>query len=129
MSVTKHGGRTVKNIPVNLQGHKLMVTEAPTLKMWENDNGVQEVVTDRQGVQQFVVSLFAKRRAQPGEFAGKGEEIKVTLTADPGEGFEEGAYVQLVDATVSYWERNGRSGLSFRAHGMTPVGAQAPVAA
>ena len=119
----------LKNIPANMQGYKLMVTEAPTLKMRENDNGVQEVVTDRQGVQQFIVSLFAKRKAQPGEFAGKGEEIKVTLTADPGEGFEEGAYVQLIDATVSYWERNGRSGLSFRANGMTPLGANASAAA
>ncbi|SFS94590.1 hypothetical protein [Saccharopolyspora flava] len=119
----------MRNIPVNLQGHKLMITEAPTLKMFENDHGVQEVVTDRQGVQQFVVSLFAKRKAQPGEYAGKGEEIKVTLTADPGEGFEEGTYVELIDATVSYWERNGRSGLSFRANGMTPLGATVSAAA
>ncbi|MEY8040562.1 hypothetical protein AB8O55_14245 [Saccharopolyspora cebuensis] len=83
-------------------------------------------MTDRQGVHQFVVSLFAKRRVQPGEFAGKGDEIKVTLTADPGEGFEEGTYVELVNATVSHWEtQNGdryRSGLSFRADGLTPLG-------
>ncbi|WP_246110343.1 hypothetical protein [Saccharopolyspora dendranthemae] len=106
-----------------------MVTEAPALKMFENDKGVQEVATDRNGVQQFIVSLFAKRKAQPGEFAGKGEEIKVTLTADPGEDFEEGTYIELIDATVSYWERNGRSGLSFRANGMTPLGAKASAAA
>ncbi|QIZ36475.1 hypothetical protein [Saccharopolyspora sp. ASAGF58] len=116
----------LKNIPVNMQGYKLMITEAPTVKMRENDNGVAEAVTDRQGVQQFVVSLFAKKRPQPGEFAEKGEEIKVTLTVDPGEGFEEGTYVQLVDATTSPWqtERNGRysSGISFKAHGLTPLG-------
>ncbi|SDY71998.1 hypothetical protein SAMN05216215_103367 [Saccharopolyspora shandongensis] len=116
---------TLKNIPANMNGYKLMITEAPAMKMRENENGVAEPVTDRQGVNQFVVSLFAKRRPGPGEFAEKGEEIKVTLTADPGEGFEEGTYVQLVDATMSHWqnERNGRfsSGISFRANGLTPA--------
>ncbi|MCX2734453.1 hypothetical protein OOZ19_29765 [Saccharopolyspora sp. NFXS83] len=115
----------MRNIPVNLQGYKLMVTESPALKMRENDNGVEEVVTDRSGVQHFVVSLFAKKRPMEGQFAEKGEEIKVTLTADPGEGFEEGTYVQLIDATVSPWqtERNGRyaSGLAYRAAGVTPL--------
>ncbi|MBB5153022.1 hypothetical protein [Saccharopolyspora phatthalungensis] len=116
----------LKNIPANMQGYKLMITEAPAMKMRENeDTGQVEPVTDRQGVQQFVVSLFAKRKAQPGEYAEKGEEIKVTLTADPGEGFEEGTYVQLVDATVSPWqtERKGRysSGISFKANGLTPA--------
>ncbi|GGJ01585.1 hypothetical protein GCM10011581_43480 [Saccharopolyspora subtropica] len=116
----------LKNIPVNMQGYKLMITEAPTLKMRENDNGEMVPVTDRQGAQQFVVSLFAKRKPQPGGFAEKGEEIKVTLTADPGPGFEEGTYVQLVDATASHWERRDgdrfMSGLSFKADGLTPLG-------
>ena len=112
----------LRNIPVNLQGYKLMITEVPQEKTREKD-GVQEFVKNHEGVQQFVVSLFAKRRVQPGEYAGKGAEIKVTLTADPGEGFEEGVYVQLVDATVSHWENNGRSGLSFKANGLTPANA------
>jgi hypothetical protein len=115
----------LKNIPANMQGYKLMITEAPQAKMRENEDGVPEIVTDRQGVQQFVVSLFAKRKTEPGQYAEKGEEIKVTLTADPGEGFEEGSYVQLIDATMSHWqnERNGRfsSGISFRANGLTPA--------
>ncbi|MCI2416310.1 hypothetical protein MOQ72_02650 [Saccharopolyspora sp. K220] len=115
----------LKNIPANMQGYKLLITEAPQPKVRENENGVQEVVTDRQGAQQFVVSLFAKRKTEPGQYAEKGEEIKVTLTADPGDGFEEGTYVQLIDATMSHWqnERNGRysSGISFRAHGLTPA--------
>ncbi|MFC7342117.1 hypothetical protein [Saccharopolyspora griseoalba] len=119
----------LRNIPANMQGYKLMVTEPPQPKMRENDNGMQEIATDRNGVQQFVVSLFAKRKAQPGEFAGKGEEIRVTLTADPGDGFEEGTYVQLIDATVSHWENNGRSGLSFKANGLTPAGADLSAAA
>ncbi|TDD06648.1 hypothetical protein E1181_11620 [Saccharopolyspora terrae] len=118
----------LRNIPVNLQGYKLMITEAPQEKTREKD-GVQEFVKNHEGVQQFVVSLFAKRRVQPGEYAGKGAEIKVTLTADPGEGFEEGVYVQLIDATVSHWENDNGSGLSFRANGMVPANAQIPAAA
>jgi hypothetical protein len=119
-------GEMLRNIPVNMQGYKLLVTEAPQLKLRENDSGVQEPVTDRRtGAQKFTVSLFAKRTAQPGEYAEKGEEIKVTLTADPGEGFEEGTYVQLVDATLSPYqnERNGRvfSGIAFQAAGLTPA--------
>jgi hypothetical protein len=112
----------MRDIPVNLSGYRLMVTEAPAMKMRER-NGATEPVTDRQGVAQFVVSLFAKRRPGPDGFAGKGEEIRVTLTADPGEGFEEGAYVELIDPRVSPFSlttEDGRtiSGLSFRAAGL-----------
>jgi len=113
----------LKNIPVNLQGYKLMVTEAPTIKMYEDEETreMKPVVDRVTGATQFVVSLFAKKRPQEGQYAEKGEEIKVTLTADPGEGFEEGTYVQLIDATTSLWERNGRAGLSFKANGLTPA--------
>ncbi|MGW1676620.1 hypothetical protein, partial [Saccharopolyspora sp. NPDC002376] len=85
----------LKNIPVNMQGYKLMITEAPAIKMKEDeDTGEMKPITDRAtGANQFVVSLFAKKRPQEGQFAEKGEEIKVTLTVDPGEGFEEGTYV------------------------------------
>lgn len=116
----------MRNIPANLGGYKLMVTEEPTTKTRETDDGRTEIVTDFHGVQQFVVQLFAKQRTEPGQRAPKGEEIKVTLTADPGESFEEGTYVELIDARVSHWEnnRNGRysSGLSFKAGGMKPLG-------
>lgn len=115
----------MRNIPVNLNGFKLMVTEEPTMKTRETEDGKTEIVTDYLGTTQFQVSLFAKARPAEGQRAPKGEEIKVTLTADPGEGFAEGAYVQLVDATVSHWEisQNGRtsSGLAFRAAGLTPA--------
>ncbi|MCA1195335.1 hypothetical protein [Saccharopolyspora sp. 6V] len=116
----------LKNIPANMQGYKLMITEAPVMKTrTDKDTGEIRPVTDRQGVQQFVVSLFAKKRPVEGQFAEKGEEIKVTLTADPGEGFEEGTYVQLIDTTMSHWEneKDGKysSGIWFRANGLTPA--------
>ncbi|ASR37960.1 hypothetical protein BAY61_26435 [Prauserella marina] len=118
----------MRNIPVNLGGFKLMVTEAPVMKMREDEGGELVPATDFNGAQQFVVVLFAKRRPRPdGGPVGKGEEIKVTLSADPGDGFDEGTYVELIDATTSPWamkdkQGNVNSGMSFRAAGLKPAG-------
>jgi phage tail sheath gpL-like len=109
----------MRDIPVNLGGFKLRVAEEPTMKMREKDGQAQPVTVD--GVTQFTVSLFAKRAGQ------KGEEIKVTLATDPGEGFGEGDLVELIDATVSpYSFKNSQgetvSGIAFKAAGLTPLG-------
>ena len=84
-------------------------------------------MTDRNGVIQFVVSLFAKQRVGPGERAPKGEEIRVTLATDPGEGFEEDTRVELIDARLNAYQidtEDGRSisGIAFKAMGLKPVG-------
>jgi hypothetical protein len=110
----------MRDIPVVLTGWRLMVTEEPALKTREVD-GASEIVTDRDGVSQFVVSVFAKSKGQ------KGEEIRVTLSTDPGEGFEDGTLVELVGATVSpYSFKNAKgetvSGLAWRAMGLKPLG-------
>lgn len=110
----------MRNIPVLLTGWRLMVTEEPQLKTREVD-GTAEVVTDRDGASQFVVSVFAKAKGE------KGEEIRVTLGTDPGTGFEDGTLVELVGATVSpYSFKNARgetvSGLAWRAMGLKPLG-------
>ncbi|MBP2474006.1 sialic acid synthase SpsE [Crossiella equi] len=110
----------MRNLPVNLSGFRLMVTEAPTPKTRLDDNGQTLLATNRDGSQQFVVSLFAKQRVAAGERAFKGEEIKVTLTCDPGESFDEGDYVELVNGTVSFWSNERGAGLSFRADGLKP---------
>ena len=115
----------MQQIPVNLGGYKLMVTEEPAMKTRTVD-GRDEIVTDREGLTQFVVGLFAKQRPAAGQKAPKGEEIKVTLTADPGEGFEDGSYVELIDATVTpYSFKNDKgetvSGIAFKAAGLKPV--------
>ncbi|SFE11486.1 hypothetical protein SAMN04487819_1082 [Actinopolyspora alba] len=110
----------MRNIPVNLGGYKLLVTEEPMQKTRERD-GMTEVVTDaKTDLPLFIISLFAKAKGQ------KGEEIKVTLDADPGE-VEEGSLVELVDARVSPFDFvNGKgekvSGITFRAAGVTPAG-------
>jgi hypothetical protein len=121
----------MRDIPVMLNGYKLTVVEPPAPKTREDGNGGQVIVTNREGVTQFVVSLFAKLRPQPGQRAPKGEEIKVTLEADPGEGFEEDSRVELVNPRINAYQidsQDGRSisGISFKAVGLTPVIAPMP---
>jgi hypothetical protein len=115
----------MRNIPVNLSGYKLIVTEAPVMKTRKTDDGrTEEIVTDREGVALFVVSLMSKTQGE------KGEEIKVTLATDPtaqGDDFEFGSLVELIGATVSpYSFKNDRgetvSGIAFKAQGLKPVG-------
>jgi hypothetical protein len=119
----------MRDIPVVLSGYKLTVVEPPAPKTRDDGNGGQVAVVDRQGVTQFVVSLFAKLRVGPGERAPKGEEIKVTLATDPGEGFAEDTRVELIDARLNAYQidtEDGRSisGISFKAIGLKPVGAR-----
>jgi hypothetical protein len=119
----------MRDIPVMLSGYKLTVVEPPAPKMRDDGNGGQVAVVDRQGVTQFIVSLFAKLRVGPGERAPKGEEIKVTLATDPGEGFAEDTRVELIDARINAYQietEDGRSisGISFKAMGLKLVDAR-----
>ena len=113
----------MRDIPVMLNGYKLTVVEPPMPKTREDGT----VITNREGVTQFVVSLFAKLQVPPGQRAPKGEEIKVTLEADPGPGFAEDDRVELVNARLNAYQldtQDGRTvaGISFKAVGLTPVG-------
>lgn len=117
----------MRDIPCNLSGYTLMLTEPPEMKTREGKDGQTEVVTDRDTkAALFVVSLFAKQRRVEGRKAPRGEEIKVTVEADPGE-LEDGAYVELIDPRVSpYSFKNDEgqtvSGISFRAAAIKPRG-------
>jgi len=115
----------LRNIPVELSGHKVLVTEAPTVKTREGKDGQPEVVTDRDGATQFVVVLFVKPRPNASGYAGKGAEIKCTLETDPGDEVSDGDLVELVNPRVSHWENelDGRmmSGLAWRATAVKPV--------
>ena len=113
----------MQNIPVVLDGYRMTVVEPPAVK---TDQEGKPLLT-RDGVRQFVVHVFVKAQTGPGGRTPKGEEIKVTLETDPGEGFDEGTRVALVGPRVSPFEiksDNGRvtSGLSFRAVGLAPAG-------
>lgn len=118
------------NLSINLSNYRLMVSEAPTMKMRENGDGEMEPVTNRRGETQFVVSVFAKPVAAPGERARKGEEITVNLPVDPGEGFEPGTYVELVNPVVNMYaipdrddpSKIANAGLWFKASGLKPAG-------
>jgi hypothetical protein len=120
MATTTGEERAMRDISINLHGHRLTVVESPAPKVREDGSAV----TDREGVTQFVVSLFAKQRPVAGRRTPKGEEIRVTLSSDPGPGFEEGEWVELIDPRVNAWEirdeSTGRmsSGLAFKAMGM-----------
>jgi hypothetical protein len=118
----------LNDIPVILSHYKLMITEAPCVKMRELDGGQMVPVVDRNtNEEQFVVVLFAKARPTEGRRKTKGEEIKVNLPRDPGEGFEEGDYVELINPVINTYEMRGddgkitASGLWFKADGLTPA--------
>jgi len=114
----------MRDIPCNLGGYTLMVTEAPEMKTRKDESGKDVLVTDRDTkATLFVVSLFAKQRPANGR-KFKGEEIKVTVETDPGE-LDEGTYVELIDARVSPYSFKNDSGetiagISFRAVGVKP---------
>ena len=116
----------MRDIPVMLSGYRLTVVEPPEPKTRDDGTGRPVALTDRNGVALFVVSLFAKQRVGPGERAPKGEEIKVTLATDPGEGFEEDTRVELIDARLNAYQidtEDGRSisGIAFKAMGVKAV--------
>ena len=58
----------MRDIPVMLDGYKLTVVEPPAPKVREDGT----VVTNREGVTQFVVSLFAKLRVAAGAAGAEG---------------------------------------------------------
>src|SRR5690349_23018579 len=123
----------MRDLPVLLSGYRCTVVDPPCPKTRDDGAGGQVVVTDRNGVTQFVVSLFVKQRVAVGERAPKGEEIKVTLATDPGPGFEEDTRVELVDPRINAYQidsPDGRSisGLAFKAVGLKPA-APAPIPA
>ena len=120
----------MQDLPVSFAGYRCTVVEAPTPKLREDGS----FVTDRDGVNQFVVSLFVRMLpGMPGQRVPKGEEIRVTLATDPGPGFEEDTRVELIDARVNAYQVEGNggrvsSGLWFKAMGLKPFAAPATAA-
>ena len=117
----------MRDLEVVLDTYKLTVVDPPAPKMREDANGNLVAATTRDGVTLFVVSLFAKLRTAPGQRAPKGEEIKVTLETDPGDGFGEDVRVALVNPRINAYQidnADGRSisGIAFKATGLTHAG-------
>lgn len=116
----------LNNLPIVLEGFRLLVTEPVQVKTREV-NGVVTPVVNRDGEEQYVVVLFAKPRPRADGRKARGEEIRVSLPYEPAEHYEEGTYVELVNPMVSYYEiedrESGRksSGLSFKAETLAPA--------
>jgi hypothetical protein len=104
----------MRNIPVDLSGYRLRVVEEPSIKADQDGRVITAYGTDDP---LYTVAVFAKPVATEDGYRGKGEELKVTLTTDPGQ-VEEGSLVELIGPTVSHWERDGRSGLTWKARGL-----------
>lgn len=107
----------MRNIPVNLSGYKLRVVEEPSIKA---DLDGKVITAYGTSDPLYTVAVFAKPLATDDGYRGKGEELKITLSVDPGP-VEEGELVELIGATVSHWERDGRSGLTWKAQGLKPA--------
>lgn len=119
----------LRNIPVVFEAYRLLVTEAPTIKMRKDDKtGEMVPATDYKGVQQFTVSVFAKPLPNAEGYQGKGEELKVTMSVDPGDDITEGMYVSLISPTVSMWQNDNGAGLTFKAEGIVPAASMRSVA-
>lgn len=123
----------MRDIPAQLSGYTFMVTGEPEGKVDEDGN----VWRDRDGVQPFSVLLLAKPKPVPGEPRRKdGEEIKVNLPKDPGQGFEVGAFVELINPVINTFEmrdpenprRITNAGIWFKADGLKPAARVAPPA-
>lgn len=115
----------MRDIPCDLGGYTLMVTEAPEIKTFEKDGKTEIVIDQATKAQMYVISVFAKRRPTP-DRKFKGEEIKVTIETDPGE-LDTGTYIELINCRVSPYNMKSDSGdtiagISFRATGVTPRG-------
>lgn len=104
----------MRNIPVNLGGYKLRVVEEPAVK---TDPEGQVITAYGTNDPVYTIAVFAKPVATDEGYRGKGEELKITLTMDPGQ-IDEGELVELLAPTVSHWERDGRSGLTWKAQGV-----------
>ena len=61
----------MRDLPVVLSGYRCTVVDPPCPKTKDDGNGGQVVVVNRDGVTQFVVSLFIKQLVGPGERAPK----------------------------------------------------------
>jgi hypothetical protein len=110
----------LRNLPVLLEGYRLMVAEEPMIKTRE-ENGRDVPVTDRDGATLFTVSVFVKPPADEKGRSGKGLEVKVTLETEPGEEIEYASPVELINPRISQWEMDGRAGVAWKATGVKLV--------
>ena len=91
-----------KNLPVVLGGYRCTIVDPPCPKTRDDGNGGEVVVVDRNGVTQFVVSLFLKAIPGPGERA------------------------PINSYQIDTEDGRSISGIAFKAFGLKPAGAPTP---
>jgi hypothetical protein len=113
---------TMRTIPIDvgkLSGFTVALVPAPY-----TDRETGEARTDRvSGLPLYLVSVnIANPEAR--------EAYSVTIQV-PGEpvGLTENQVVKVYDLTASPWDRDGRSGITYRASAIAPANAPAPTAA
>lgn len=118
----------LQDLPVFMGHYKVMITEAPAVKMKRQKDGSEIPATDKAGNMQYVVTVFVKPRPTEDGRKAKGDEIKVNLGSQlPAGDFDEGDYVELVNPVVNMYElRNDDgvitgTGLWWKASGLKPV--------
>jgi hypothetical protein len=105
---------TLRNIPVDLGKLSLfMVTSAPEVRV---DINTGEVRTDRaSGLPSFLVGLLVKVEGERRAYV-----LDVQVPGEPV-GVVEGVFVDLDGLEAAPWERDGRSGVVYRAKSIKPA--------
>ncbi|MFI9078696.1 hypothetical protein ACIGW8_19835 [Streptomyces sioyaensis] len=75
-----------------------------------------EVRKDREGNTMYVVGVVVRQRDRR-----RADVIEISVPGEP-RGVSEGMPVQVADLTATAWSIGDRSGISFRASGITPAG-------
>ncbi|WP_131739930.1 SCO3933 family regulatory protein [Actinomadura roseirufa] len=113
----------MRNIPVDISSLSFVCVSPPRPKLVNQETG--EVKVDKNGEAVYQVGLSAANEA------GRVDLVTVAVSGDPG--LTLGQVVTPVGLVGFYWEQtlNGekRSGVSFRAERVVPVGADGVAAA
>lgn len=114
----------MQNKPIDTARFAVCLCVAPPEIKTDQVTGQPRV--DREGRAQWVVGVAVRPK---GGRRSDADVIDVTVPSEPV-GVTEGMPVRLVDLVASEWSIDGRSGTSWRAEAVTPVGpaAAAPVA-
>lgn len=116
---------TLRNIPIDQTKLELFLcASAPTVRA---DPATGEIRTDRiSGKPIFLVGVLVKMRDDRRAYV-----LDVQVPGEPA-GLSEGAPLVMTELQATPWERDGRSGVTYRATSITPGSAPAaspPVAA
>ena len=113
----------MRNMPIDISNLAFVCVSPPRPKLVNQETG--EVKTDKNGEPVYQVGLSCSNEE------GRVDLLNVAVSGDPGVSL--GQVVTPVGLVGFYWEQNingeRRSGISFRAERVVPVGGEAAAAA